>query len=130
MERWGLKLADGWEAELEEGTVCISHPEGVGALFVSSTEKGSGTVERHELEALARGESPPGADMGDCEFGDFQGVHSSYDDDGVHFHRWYLSYGSLLLLVTSAEDAAEAGARDDDVIGMLRSLHARGDRWE
>jgi len=130
MDRWGLSLSAGWEGGVEDGTVCIARPDGVGALLISPTEKRGGTVNRAELTTLARGESPADAEIGECALGDFHGVHSMYVTDGVRYHRWYLAHGSLLLFVTYATALEHEGIEDEDVMGMLRTLRARGDVWE
>jgi hypothetical protein len=62
--------------------------------------------------------------------GDFDGLHATYVEDGQRWHRFYLGFGTLLLLVTYTVDLAHDGREDDAVIGMLRTLHARGNRWE
>jgi len=88
--RWSLALEDDWRGEVEEGTVCVSRPDGAGVLLISSADKQGGLVAHGDLSALARGECPASASVGDCELGDFRGVHAMYADDdaGVRWHRW------------------------------------------
>ena len=61
--------------------------------------------------------------------GDFEGLHATYVEDGERWHRFYLSYGTLLLLVTYTVELAHDGSEDDVIIGMLRSLRATGKAW-
>ena len=62
--------------------------------------------------------------------GDFEGLHATYVDDDQRWHRFYLGFGGLLLLVSYTVELAHDGSEDDAVIDMVRSLRARGDRWE
>jgi hypothetical protein len=128
--RWALQLAPGWQAELEDGCACIAKEDGAGALLISHVEKAKTPVSRHELQQLAAGELPGDADVGEARMGDFEGLHATYVEDAQRWHRFYLSYGRLLLLISYTADLAAAGDEDDEVIGMLRSLRAKGDRWE
>ncbi len=128
--RWALQLAPGWEAELEDDCACIAKEDGAGALLISYLEKAQTPVSRSELEQLASGELPGDADVGPTRMGDFEGLHATYVEDAQRWQRFYLSYGRLLLLISYTVDLADDGAEDDEVIGMLRSLRAQGDRWE
>jgi len=128
--RWALRLAPGFEAELEDGCVCVTKPDGYGVLLISHTERPGQPVARPELDALAGAELPSTADVGACRMGDFEGLHATYVEDGARWHRFYLCFGSVLLLVSYTVELAHDGLEDDMVIGMLRTLRARGDRWE
>jgi hypothetical protein len=128
--RWSLQLAPGWQAELEDGCVCATGPESLGALLISHAQRPAQPVAREELDRLANTELPAGADTGACRMGDFDGLHATYVEGGRRWHRFYLGFGSLLLLVTYTVEIAHDGREDDAVIGMLRSLRARGNRWE
>jgi len=128
--RWSIKTAPEWDVELEEGCVCIAKPSGVGVLLISYAEKERSPVARTELEQLASSELPGDADVGETRMGDFEGLHASYAMDGERWQRFYLSYGRLLLLISYTVPLSEDGVEDDEVIGMLRTLRATGDRWE
>jgi hypothetical protein len=128
--RWSLQLAPGWQAELDDGCVCVTRHDGCGVLLISHAHKAQAPVAREELERLARAELPGPADAGDCRMGDFHGLHATYVAEDQRWHRFYLGFGTLLLLVTYTVDLAHDGSEDDAVIGMLRTLRARGERWE
>jgi hypothetical protein len=128
--RWSLRLAPGWDAELEEGTAFVTGPEELGVLMISHAQRSQLPVAREELDRLARAELPASADAGACSMGDFEGLHATYVDDGQRWHRFYLGFGTLLLLVTYTVEVAHDGVEDDAVIGMLRTLRASGNRWE
>ena len=130
--RWSLGVEDDFRAEVEDGTVCISRPDGAGVLLISAADKEGGLVSRDDLGALARSECPEHASVGDCELGDFRGVHAMYGDpdEGVRWHRWYLGYGSLVLLVTYMVPLEHEGEEDEAVMGMLRSLRGSGVAWK
>lgn len=128
--RWSLRLAPGWQAELEEGCACLTGSEELGVLLISFAQKSKMPVAREELDQMASAELPATADVGACRMGDFDGLHATYTEDGQRWHRFYLSFGTLLLLVSYTVEAAHDGHEDDAVIGMLRTLRAAGQRWE
>lgn len=128
--RWSLQCQFGWDAELEDGCVCLTKRDGVGALLISHAAKHRTPITRAELQQLAATELPSTADAGPCTMGAFQGLHATYVTDDARWHRFYLSYGTVLLLVTYTVELAHDGVEDDEVITMLRSLQAQGDPWE
>jgi hypothetical protein len=128
--RWSLEPAKGWTSELDDGVACLTGPEELGVLLISAAQKSQTPVAREELARLAAAEVPASADAGACRMGDFDGLHATYIEDGQRWHRFYLGFGKLLLLVTYTVDVAYDGNEDDAVIGMLRTLKASGDRWE
>lgn len=128
--RWALKLAPGWQAEREDGVICVSAEDGYGVLLISHAQRAKNPVAREELQQLAAAELPGDADIGECKMGDFSGLHATYVEEGQRWHRFYLGYGTLLLLVTYTVELAHDGSEDDTVITMLRSLRAQGERWE
>jgi hypothetical protein len=128
--RWSLQLAPGWRAEMEEGCAFVTGPDALGVLMISHAQRSQMPVAREELVRLARAELPASADAGESRMGDFDGLHATYVDDGQRWHRFYLGFGTLLLLVTYTVELAHDGSEDDAVIGMLRTLRASGNRWE
>jgi hypothetical protein len=128
--RWSLQLAPGWQAEMEEGSAFVTGPDGLGVLMISHAQRSQVPVAREELDRLASAELPASADVGRSRMGDFDGLHATYVDEGHRWHRFYLGFGTLLLLVTYTVELAHDGSEDDAVIGMLRTLRASGDRWE
>lgn len=130
VDRWALQLAPGWEAELEEGCACVTKLDGAGVLLISHADKSQTPIAREELMELADAELPGNADVGPCKMGDFEGVHATYAEDGARWHRFYLCFGTLLLLVSYTVELADDGLEDDEVIGMLRTLRAQGNRWQ
>jgi hypothetical protein len=128
--RWSMQPAPGWEVELEDGCVCLTKPDGVGVLLISHAEKNDAPVARAELAQLAAAELPGDADVGDGRMGEFEGLHATYTAGGDRWQRFYLGFGRLLLLISYTVPLAHDGVEDDEVIGMLRTLRAAGDRWE
>jgi hypothetical protein len=128
--RWSLQLAQAWQAEIEDGCACMTGPDELGVLLISFAHKSRVPIAREELDQLASAELPAAADAGTCRMGDFDGLHATYVDAGQRWHRFYLSFGTLLLLATYTVDVAHDGSEDDAVIGMLRTLRASGNRWE
>ena len=108
----------------------MTKPDGVDVMLISYADKAKSPVTREELQGLADAELPGNADAGSCKMGDFEGLHATYVEEGERWHRFYLCFGTLLLLISYTVALADDGEEDDDVIGMLRSLRAQGDRWE
>jgi hypothetical protein len=128
--RWSVQLAPGWQAEIEEGCACVTRPDGFGVLLISHAQRPQTPVARDELHRLASAELPGSADVGTCRMGDFDGLHATYVAEDQRWHRFYLGFGTLLLLVTYTVELAHDGSEDDAVLGMLRTLTARGNRWQ
>jgi len=128
--RWALQLARGWQAELEDDCVCITKPDGFGVMFISHANKLRTPVSSEELQQLAHAELPGSADLGSSRMGDFAGLHATYIEDNTRWHRFYLGFGTLLLLISYNIELAHDGLEDDDVIGMVRTLRAAGNAWE
>ena len=128
--RWALRFAPDWSSEIDDGCVCITKPDGAGVLLISQAAKRRTPVTRDELQRVAAAELPPNTDSGACRMGDFEGLHATYVTEDARWHRFYLSFGSLLLLVTYTIPLEYDGADDDDVIAMLRSLKAQGNPWD
>jgi hypothetical protein len=129
-DRWTLQLARAWRAEFEDGCACITKPDGLGVLFISQTYKPQTPVSREDLQQIAGAELPGSADVGPSRMGEFEGLHATYTEDNTRWHRFYLCYGTLLLLISYNIELAHDGVEDDDVLGMLRSLRAHGNAWE
>jgi hypothetical protein len=130
VDRWSLRLADGWQAEVEDGCACVTGPDELGVLLISCAHKSQTPVARDELGRLASAELPASAEAGACVMGDFEGLHATYVEEGRRWHRFYLGFGTLLLLVSYTVELAHDGSEDDAVIGMLRTLRAQGNRWD
>ena len=128
--RWSMQLVAGWEAELEEGCACVAKPDGVGVLLISHAEKDQAPVSRSELAQFAASELPGDADVGESRMGDFEGLHATYIAEGARWQRFYLGFGRLMLLISYTVPADDDGVEDDEVIAMLRTLRAKGNRWE
>ena len=128
--RWALQIAPDWCSEIDDGCVCISKADGAGVLLISHAAKPRTPVTREELQQLAATELPPNTESGACRMGDFEGLHATYIAEDARWHRFYLSFGSLLLLVTYTIPFEHDGVEDDAVIAMLRSLKAQGNPWE
>ena len=108
----------------------MTSADGFGVLLISHAQRPQSPVARAELDHSRARSCPGSADVGACRMGDFDGLHATYVAEGQRWHRFYLGFGTLLLLVTYTVELAHDGSEDDAVIGMLRSLAARGNRWE
>jgi len=54
----------------------------------------------------------------------------TYIEDDTRWHRSYLGFGTLLLLIRCSIEVAHDGLEDDEVIGMVRTQCAEGNAWE
>ena len=128
--RFTLQLAPGWQAEFEEDCVCLTRPDGYGILFISYADKANAPVAREDLQQLADAELPGSAELGPTKMGNLLGLHATYVEDDSRWHRFYLGYGTLLLLISYNVALAYDGTEDDEVLRMLRTLEAAGDPWD
>ncbi len=99
-QHWRAKLPSGWCAQHNRGNVAIYHPDGVGALQISSFCKPQGEVSEADLREMA--ECAPADANGLCpvQAGDFAGLRCESLDDQRYWVRWFIARGAVALHVT------------------------------
>lgn len=118
---WRVDLPVGWQAEEEEGAVCLFHPDSNGTLTISETREQQDISDEY-MEDLLTDHLDAGAELFDVEFDSFSGVTCCYDDDDEYWCEWYLRAGPVLLFITYNCPLAEEGAEDDVIESILESL--------
>lgn len=118
---WQLDLPDNWESEAVDDAVSFYDPESNGTLLFSTVEEEE-TITDEYLAEMIEEHIEAGADFYEVEFGPFSGVTCCYVDEQEYWCEWYLTSGSILLLVTYNCPLAEEGAEDDVIEIILESL--------
>lgn len=118
---WSVNLPDEWEEEHTDEGVTIFDPGGCGQLEISTIERDE-PVDDGFLEYMASEHLEAGAEPDECEYGDFEGLEFSYDDDGNAWREWYLCAENVMLYITYHCPAADEGVEDDAVDAILETL--------
>lgn len=120
-EYWQVDLPVGWEAEREEESVSIFHPDSKGTLTLSATREAEDISDDY-MEDLLDEYLDAGADLYDAEYASFSGVTFCYDDGEEYWCEWYLRSGPVLLYVTYNCPLANEGEEEDVIESILESL--------
>lgn len=96
---WRISLLPDWVGEHEEECSLVFHPNGVGALQISSYSK-DGTVTEADLKGLAQEHIDAGAKIARVEAGEFRGFMLTFCSDGEFWQLWYVASGSIALFIT------------------------------
>lgn len=121
---WEVDLPDEWVAVCDDGPAAICHPDGVGALQVSSFSKGS-LVTDDDLLDFAREYSAADAQIYDLTCGDFQGIALTFVIDETYWRHWYLRCGQQMLFVTYNCSVGNRGIEDEEIELILTTLRDR-----
>lgn len=114
---WSLALDPGWDAEPRLVDLLLSASEEGGELEFSALLRESGAVTAAELRAAAAQPPGPWSEPEAVQYGVFEGLRRSGEEDGLAFRFWVLAQGRLLLRVAynglprcSAAELAQAEA--------------------
>lgn len=120
---WRVNLLSGWAGEHEKECAVIFHPEGVGALQVSSYSK-NGMVTQDDLKGLAQEHIDAGAKLAEAEAGDFKGFTLAFGLEGEFWQLWYVGHGSTALFITYNCQEADHGAELESIKSIISTLAA------
>lgn len=118
---WSISLPDEWDEEHDDEGVTLFNPVGCGQLEISTIVRDE-PVDDGFLEFMAAEHLEAGAEPDECEYGDFEGLEFSYDDEGNAWREWYLCAENIMLYVTYQCPVADEGREDDEVDAILESL--------
>jgi len=121
-EWWSMALPPEWWAESEEESILVGDRDDVGCLEFTSLHKETGEFESAEVLAIAEAESEQKLTWKQLSLGDFQGVESSFVEEGTAIREWYLANGALLLFITYSCDEDNGGMDDAAVNEILDTL--------
>lgn len=122
---WELELAEGWRTQDDPECLTVTR-SAEGALQLSAAVKSAGLVSPAEIHDFYRPTVPSGAPFDPASFGSFTGFRTHFVEDGVHWHKFWLCHGSLLIFVTYNGTPESWRLEKDEVFAMLRSLRIRG----
>ncbi len=121
-EWWSMALPPEWWAESEDDSILVGDRDDVGALEFSTLHKESGQFDQEELRGIAEAESEHPQKWTRLVSGEFEGVRSSYVEEGAAIREWYLANGALLLFITYSCDEDNGGMDDAAVDEILNTL--------
>ena len=120
---WGVELPPDWIGEHTEDCSTMYHPDGVGALQISSyTKNDTGTDS--DLKGLAQEHIDSGAKLGNAEAGVFDGYTFAFGIDGEFWQYWYVARGNVALLITYNCNEADLGPEREHAKTIVASLKA------
>jgi hypothetical protein len=102
--------------------VAIYHPDGVGALQISSYRKQRGEVSELDLREMAGGLSSDGDGFCPASAGEFVGMCCEFVSDGQHWRRWFVARGPVALHITYNCQVGEWDREREAVNRVLASL--------
>lgn len=120
---WRINLLPEWVVEHEEDCSLIFHPEGVGALQISSYSK-EGNVTEADLKGLAQEHIEAGAKLTEADAGDFEGFTLAFGSDNGFWQCWYVANGPTALFITYNCQAADRDAEIESIKSMISDLAA------
>jgi hypothetical protein len=120
-QHWRGELPPGWCAQHGPAAVAFYHPDGVGALQLSSFRKPDGDVTDADLRVMAV--SAPGCDeLRPARAGEFAGLYCESERDGTYWGRWFVSRGRVALHITYNCAAEERDREQEEVERVVTSL--------
>ncbi|MFO0876095.1 MAG: hypothetical protein U0840_01880 [Gemmataceae bacterium] len=99
-QHWRVELPPGWCAQHGPGNVAIYHPDGAGALQISSLRKPRGEVAEADLRDMAAGVPTDANGLRPVQVGEFAGLRCESLDDRTHWVRWFVARGAVALHLT------------------------------
>jgi len=123
---WELQLARGWWVENHPECVTITKSDD-GALQLSVAVKSNGDITDAEIRDFYQPSIPAGAPFDTVSLGAFSGFCTHFVEDRVHWRKFWLLRGNLLVLVTYNGTADSWRAEGEDVLVMLTSLRISRD---
>lgn len=121
-EWWAMALPPEWWAESEEDSILVGDRDDVGCLEFSTLHKESGHFEAAEILQIAESESEQKLIWKALSLGDFNGVASSFIEEGAAIREWYIAREAILLFITYSCDEDNAGMDDAAVNEILDTL--------
>ena len=119
---WKAQIPDGWVGEEDEDGVLLYHPDGVGEVQVTVSEKEDGLVDEEDLEYFAADLLEDDLENRIVRVGEFQGLLFEYEEEDSWWREWYLAYDELFFYVTYNCDLADKHVEDHAVQDILKSI--------
>ncbi len=123
-QHWWADLPPGWCAQHDRDNVAIYHPDGVGALQISSFRKPHGEVSEADLREMAEGAPADANGLRPVHAGEFAGLRCESLDDRTYWVRWFVAREAVALHVTYNCAALECDREREEIGRMVASLKA------
>ncbi len=121
-EWWTLALPPEWWAEAEGDSILVGDRDEVGCIEISTLKRDTGEFSASDIEAVAKEDAAAGAQFAAATLGDFTGLTSGYEEEGVAVREWCVASGSTLLFITYSCDLENSGMDDAAVDELLDTL--------
>lgn len=121
-EWWTMALPPEWWAEAEGDSILVGDRDEVGCIEISTLRRESGEFSESEVESIAMEGAEEGALFVPATLGDFAGMTSSCEVEGVGVREWCVANASLLLFITYSCDVENRGMDDAAVDELLDTL--------
>jgi len=121
-EWWTLALPPEWWAEAEGDSILVGDRDEVGRIEISTLKRYTGEFSDSDIEAVAKEDAAAGAQFAAATLGDFAGLSSAYEEDGVAVREWCVASGRTLLFITYSCDLENSGMDDAAVDELLDTL--------
>ncbi len=119
---WSMALPPEWWAELEDESVLVGDRDDVGCLEFTTVHKESGQFDAAEIQRIAESESEQALDWKPVSLGDFEGIVSTFIEEGAAIREWYIASGAQLLFISYSCDEDNGGMDDAAVNEILDTL--------
>lgn len=121
-EWWNMAVPPEWWAESEEEGILVGDHDDVGCIEISTLHKDSGEFDEQEVQNIAQDDAEQAVEWSKVSLGDFRGVCSAYEEEGVAIREWYVSRRAMLLFITYSCDVENRGMDDAAVDEILDTL--------
>lgn len=121
---WELSVAERWTALEDRDCVTLTHSAN-GAFQLSAAVKGGGSVLPTEVEEKCRAGAPSGATTSSYLAGPFRGFTAAYVEDSVHWQKFWLAHGNLMVFATYNGRPSAWLSERMAVHAMLATLRSR-----
>jgi len=116
---WSIDILPEWENEDDPECLTIYHPNGVGALQLSSAKKQEGSVTQEDLDFHTKQEW---GNPSKCTFGDFAGQAYKFVSEDSFWFWWILANGSVLLRASYNCEIQDKNVEIEEINNMLKTL--------
>jgi hypothetical protein len=116
---WSLEIPEGWRHEEDDSCTTFFHPQGLGALQISSYRKDQAVTD-DDLREFA-GDIP----LAGVSLGHLTGFRTRFAQDDTFWTKWWLRAGCQMIHVTYNCSVANRGREDEAVDSMTETLTPR-----
>lgn len=121
-EWWTVALPPEWWAEAQGDTIIIGDRDEVGCIEISTLHREEGNFEESDLRGMTVDLGGEESSWEAVTVGDFHGLHSAHQEEGIALREWCLARGRLALFITYSCELEHRGMDDAAVDEILDTL--------